>query len=286
MRVEAQSSQEEKVAQADVVIDTDGTLADTGYYFELAWQRLVENLVGPLTPAEALPPLRAVEPAPESVAAPEVTAPPADQPAVKAPPERLSASKASEIRQRLKAQKGAELLAQAAWRNQRSRRPRLVISWCGGPSHRMLPTILLLMQRATNGKVKMKRSELLLALGERGYFGQRGTDITAAAGWHSENLIACIDQFYVYPLEAVRETGQAVLQEIIDTANQLICECILAFPTQDGPAAIRQLFDEEFVEIQPERLPAVWKAAADESQPENSYLMLKILRDTRDLQSL
>jgi dephospho-CoA kinase len=290
-RVKAQSSQEEKVAQADVVIDTQGTLADTRIYFDLAWQRLVDNLAGPMIPAELPPPLRAVAPAgaPSAEQAPrpaESTAPP-----VKAPPERLSASKASEIRKRLKASKGGPPVGLAALTEpseaevEPSASGDILVRRARPPD---VPSILLLMQRATDGRVKLKRAELLLTLGERGYLlGQRGTDITAVAGWSSENLIGRIDHFFVYPLEAVEETGRAVLREIIDTANKLICECILAFPAHDGPPAILRLLEaHDFVEVAPERLPAVWRAAVEESQPVNSAIMLKVLRDTRDLPSL
>jgi dephospho-CoA kinase len=44
LRVAAQAPQEEKVARADVVIDTDGTMADTRARFELAWGRLAPEL--------------------------------------------------------------------------------------------------------------------------------------------------------------------------------------------------------------------------------------------------
>lgn len=45
VRVNAQSPQEEKVARADVVIDTDGTMADTRTYFELAWRAVAQELM-------------------------------------------------------------------------------------------------------------------------------------------------------------------------------------------------------------------------------------------------
>jgi dephospho-CoA kinase len=41
MRIDAQSPQEEKVAKADVVIDTDGLMDDTRRQFERAWSRLL-----------------------------------------------------------------------------------------------------------------------------------------------------------------------------------------------------------------------------------------------------
>lgn len=45
VRVNAQAPQEEKVDKAGVVIDTDGTMADTKAYFELAWGRLAHDFM-------------------------------------------------------------------------------------------------------------------------------------------------------------------------------------------------------------------------------------------------
>ena len=74
------------------------------------------------------------------------------------------------------------------------------------------------------------REELLMSLGERGYLiGQKEDTISALAGWSSENLVATIDLIIVNPPEAAFQTGAAVLQEIENTANALICEVILAF---------------------------------------------------------
>jgi methylmalonyl-CoA mutase cobalamin-binding domain/chain len=149
-----------------------------------------------------------------------------------------------------------------------------------------VPSILLLIQRATGGAVKMKRGELLMALGDRGYLiGQQGTEISTVIGWNSENLVARIDQIFVHPPEAARIAGPAVLKEIEDTAISLICEDILAFPTNQVEPAVLQLFlDNSFEEVDPLRLPEAWKAAVDESQPENTFVMMKVLRDTRSMQ--
>jgi len=46
LRVRAQPPQEEKVARADVVIDTGGSLAQTRAQVEMAWERLVRPVEG------------------------------------------------------------------------------------------------------------------------------------------------------------------------------------------------------------------------------------------------
>lgn len=301
MRVNAQSSQEQKVAMADVVIDTDGTMADTRQLFDIAWERVVQLLPEDVRQASALSdalpaPTKAPEPVEDETAEElEVVEEAAEdleddsKPTVKAPPERLSGSKAAEIRKRMLAKKKAA--REAASEEETFQEPDEVpiisadeiVVRRARPSD--VPSILLLIQKATDGAVKIKRSELLMALGDRGYLiGQKGSEISIIIGWHSENLIARIDQVYVYPPESARVAGPAVLKEIEDTAISLMCEVILAFPGQGTAEPVLKLFwDKAFEEIELARLPDVWQAAVAESQPDNTLLLMKKLRDTRVL---
>ena len=297
MRVKAQASQEEKVAQADVVIDTDGPMVQTQQLFDLAWGKVVQELSVGVQPASAVaqmqPVLAPSEPiqrsaAPDIVvetAEPVVEQPPVEQPPVKAPPERLSGSKAAEIRKRMLAKKQAaesETADEAAPEATSETKPAGdIIVRRARPSD--VPSILLLIQRATAGAVKIKRGELLIALGDRGYLiGQQGADISAVVGWNSENLIARIDQIYVYPPEAAGVAGPAVLQEIEETAVSLMCEVILAFPPNGiAPAVLKLFLDKQFEEVDLARLPDAWQSATADSQPENTFILMKKLRDTR-----
>lgn len=310
LRVNAQSSQEEKVAMADVVIDTDGTMADTRQLFEMAWERVVQLLSGPIRPAaviegeappaeigvetvvEDVPAVEAatvaeqVAEAPVAPAEPAPTAAAEEQP--KSPPERLSGSKAAEIRKRMLARKETEETDSPAAQPEPEkiasdlpqRADGVVVRRARPPD---VPSILLLIQRATDGAVKIKRSELLLALGDRGYLiGQQGSEISTVIGWHSENLIARIDQIYVYPPESAEVAGPAVLQEIEDTAVNLMCEVILAFPPNGiAPPVLKLLLDRHFEEVEPARLPDVWQVAVAESKPDDTFILMKKLRDTR-----
>ena len=306
MRVNAQSSQEEKVALADVVIDTDGTMADTRQLFDMAWERVVQLLPGPVRPAavvDAPPAPAGEEAAVEETPAAEIetaetadlsptTSPFEEPPKPPAPPERLSGSKAAEIRKRMLAKKEAEEADSPPEQPEPERTvsegpnsgPKsadgIVVRRARPPD---VPSILLVIQRATDGAVKIKRSELLMALGDRGYLiGQQGSDISTVIGWHSENLIARIDQIFVYPPESAEVAGPAVLQEIEDTAVSLMCEVILAFPPNGiAPPILKLLLDRQFEEVEQARLPDVWQAAVAESQPDNTFILMKKLRDTR-----
>ncbi|MFZ0547666.1 MAG: dephospho-CoA kinase [Candidatus Promineifilaceae bacterium] len=292
MRVEAQSSQEEKVAMADVVIDTNGTMADTRLLFNMAWERIVQSLPGPVRPVWETAEAPVVEKPVEPAKAAKAAAPsPDDEPKPKPPPERLSGSKAAEIRKRMLAKKqpassgggqSEQAEAESAAEVGRPSGDGIVVRRAR-PSD--VASILLLIKRATDGAVKIKRSELLLALGDRGYLiGQKGTEISTVIGWRSENLIARIDQIFVYPPEAAEVAGPAVLKEIEETAVSLMCEVILAFPSNEiAPPVLELLLDRQFEEVELARLPDVWQAAVVDSQPDDTFILMKKLRDTRIL---
>ena len=287
VRVNAQSPQEDKVARADVVIDTDGTLADTLAQFEMAWQRL--GVAGLVQPAAASPivtrPLvrtETKEKERESVA-PVAATPvlPAVEEAGRAAPQRLSAQSASELRQRLKA-KSETAAATPATAVETASRPALVgdiVVRRARPSD--IPSILLLIQRSSGGAVKIKRAELLEALSERSYFiGQSGSDISTVVGWNVDNLVGRIDQIYIYPLEATETTGRAVLAEVEESADRHICEAILAFPSRATPDAIYRLFTQlGYSPADKDNLPRTWQMAVDESQPDDTFILLKVLRE-------
>jgi dephospho-CoA kinase len=276
MRVNAQPSQEDKVAQADVVIDTDASMADTRSQFEVAWERLAlikTPAAAPRPPATAPPPAKPRQQTPAA-------RPPATETPAKALPERLSAQKASELRQKLKAKAAAPVEHAPA--------PEPVRQPAGPVTVRRarssdIPSILLLIQRATEGKVKLKRNDILMALGERSYFiSQEGSEISTILGWNSENLVARIDEIYVYPAEAALVTTAAALREIEDSADKLICEAIMAFLPADAPAPVRQAFASQGFDLAgADRMPRAWQLAVEESQPLNTFIMMKVLRDTR-----
>jgi dephospho-CoA kinase len=239
-RVAAQNPQETKVARADVVIDTDGTMAETKAQFETAWKRVA--------PARA-------EPTRE--ASGKANTPPTPAPPVKtvaAAPGRAA---------------GVSLAGEVIVRRAR-------------PSD--IPAIILLIQRATQGTIKRKRSEMLAAFSERSYLlGQNGTDVTTAVGWLADSTTAvCIDEFYVYPLEALDATGTALLAEIERSANELICEIAMVFLPEGTAGAIRDLFiSAGYRPMRRDQMHRVWQRTVDERQPEGTFILAKVLRDVR-----
>ncbi len=256
VRIKSQPPQEEKVAQSDVLIDTNGLMRDTEVQFDIAWARLPD----PAT-AEPMNRLPLEEPA---VSAKPMTARMVSPKAATPPP--TPKKTADEIRPP---------------RLQPSERPEDLQVRRARPSD--IPSILLLIQKATDGKVKMKRAELLMALSERGYFiGQVGAEISTVMGYNIDSQVARVDEIYIHPLEMATQTGKAVLEDIEISAATHMGQIIVAFLPQDAPAALRELFEAEAYEPMPlEEMAKNWQFAIEESQPEETDYLVRLLRDTR-----
>jgi dephospho-CoA kinase len=246
-RIKAQPPQEEKVAMADVVIDTNGLMTETESQFMLAWNRLPD-------PATVTPTvLRIGDTAVSPKTKPRTTAP-----------------------QSLK-----DLLAAAKTPAGERVWPATLQVRRAKPSD--IPSVLLLIQKATNGAVTMKRADLLLSFSERSYFiGQIGADVGVVMGWSIDAQVARIDQIFVLPATDARQTATAVLLEIEKSANAHIGELVAAFLPADTSDDLPNLFrDEGYIIVEKELLPDVWQTAVAESQPPDTLLMIKVLRDER-----
>ncbi len=250
-RIKAQSSQEDKVAMADVVIDTNGFYDDTVSQFELAWQHL--------------PAVETLEP----VTLPDLTKAAPVKPTMisKAAPSAAVGSKGIV----LKRPDDIPLIDRPD--NMEVRRAR--------PSD--IPSVLLLIRKATDGKIKMSRSDLLMALSERSYFiGQIGTEVTTVVGWSVDMQAGFIDEIFIYPPEAIDDTTTAVIEDIEKSADTHICETISVFLPEDAPDDVRNLFlTRGYLDVPKEHLPHAWQVALTESQPEDTEFLLKVLREDR-----
>jgi hypothetical protein len=146
-----------------------------------------------------------------------------------------------------------------------------------------IPSILLLIQKATDGKKQMKRAELLMALSERGYFiGQVGSEVSTVIGYNIDSQVARIDEIYIYPLEMAGQTGKAVLEDIEISATSHMGQILVAFIPEDAPTTMRDIFVEEGYEPMPfDEMARGWQLAIEESQPEGTEYLVRLLRDTR-----
>jgi dephospho-CoA kinase len=260
-RIKSQAPQEEKVARADVVIDTNGFMRETELQFRLVWQRLPD-------PTKIMPKARLAVPEEEEPMALEQAADGPADPLAKAG----SAAKGSAPAFRPPQVDPLEAFPP---------RPDDVQVRRARPSD--IPSILLLIQKATNGKKKMKRSQLLMALSERGYFiGQTGAEISVVFGYHLDSQVGRLDEVYIYPLDQALLTGAAVLEDVTKSAQMHMGQALFTFLPLDASEVILQLFRTAGFDFMPrEELAKNWQLALDESQPEETQYLIKILRDVR-----
>jgi len=303
-RIEAQPPQEEKVARADVVIDTSGYMRDTETQFNLYWHRLPAPADVP--PVEIHIPLDSGLTSPVQGASKEEAALAATAPQEKkgAPTGSIGMSLSRPIPKSLKKRLGktmakstAEDTAVATGMVASTGTEETAVTPTPSPPAKMsasantaevrrarpsdIPSVMLLIHKATDGAVKLKRADLLMSLGERSYFiGQTGTDIKAVVGWNIENLVCRVTELYFHPKEAIEELGTAVFDSIEASADEHICEVIVIFLPADAPDALTQLITGRgYAVADLNKLPATWSAAIRESQPANSTFVIKVLRE-------
>jgi dephospho-CoA kinase len=305
LRIHTQSAQEEKVAMADVVIETDGLMADTEKQFDLFWKRLPDPAT---VPAKELPIV--AEPITPTITSPDTplaTEKADDTPRVKPDLSRLKGAGA-----KLRAKKEQDKAVQHEAKEGEDEtstaesappapspvtpppRPDIDVPFTlvaaedrpsdlevrrARPSD--IPSILLLIHKATNGAVRMKRADLLLALSERSYFiGQVGAEVSAVIGWSIESGVTKMDQIYIHPPEAAGLTGPPIIEEIGKSAFQHMCELMVVFLPKHGPAYLRQLFDSQgYRTAEIKKMVGSWRQAIQEAQPPDTEFLVKILAD-------
>ncbi len=254
MRIEAQPPQAQKVAMADVVIDTGGTLDFTRSQVIRGWRRLNEKQ---------------------------------DQASADA---KLETDKQIQARKAINdavKESVSEVDELAREEDERALDRRQVESIEGVSVRRArradIPEILQLINSASAGKTTLAREDLLMALGERGYLiGRQGTNVKAVLGWTADNQVAEIEQVFIDAHDFPTLTGKAVLREIEHTADELICEVILAYPKADDPLEVHDLFEAEGYEyVDPKTLPEAWLLAVSDTQSDIGIVMIKQLQDLR-----
>jgi dephospho-CoA kinase len=253
-RIKAQGAQEEKIAFADVVIDTNGLMRDTQAQFEVAWGRLP-------VPGQA-----------EAKARLDITQTPVRRPLPKTETTTTLTETAVEP-ESTNVTDLTPLEMGDAPEDLQVRRAR--------PND--IPSILLLIQQFSGGAIKMKRADVLAALSERGYFiGQVGSEITTVVGWKIDSQVGRVEEIYIHPPEMIGVTGTAVIQEIQKSAYGHLCQIIVAFIPNSAPDDLRRLFlAHGYAPMERSEMANNWKEAIDESQPEDSTYLVKVLLDTR-----
>ncbi|MDT8305859.1 MAG: dephospho-CoA kinase [Anaerolineae bacterium] len=242
LRVNAQNPQEAKVARADVVIDTDGTMATTRSQFERAWERIVTH-----TGDGARPPQTKAAPSPAPRPRPDAVAP---QPAAKA-----AASLAPSPSVRVRRARPSDVAAVL-----------LLIQRATGGAMQMKRADLLMALSERSYLIAQEKVDINMVVGW---------------STHSTTAVA-IDQIYTHPIEAALTSGPALLAEVEKSARELICEVVFVFLPPDAPAPVQQLLQQSsYRPLRESELRRAWRDVIAETQPAGTRLVGKILRGVR-----
>ncbi len=139
------------------------------------------------------------------------------------------------------------------------------------------------LNRARRGRPLVSRTELLESFGEQGYMlAEVDGEICGLAGWYTEDFIARIRLVIVFPAASRGTVGRALLEAVCQAAHELMCEVALLFPPQDSSGRARHFFRSSgFQEVELDELIPAWRRAAQQSMPEETYIMVRQLREKR-----
>lgn len=145
-----------------------------------------------------------------------------------------------------------------------------------------LDCIADIINKASMGRVKLEKSDLQERLFERGYFVASTSKVMGVVGWQASNFVACLEDFYVYPLVQRRRMGEPLLRYVEDEAKALSCEVALLLvdgrSTWRATKLYRQLGYER---VEPQELTKAWREVADEHRSPDEMVFLKKLRERR-----
>jgi hypothetical protein len=122
---------------------------------------------------------------------------------------------------------------------------------------------------------------------DKGYWlaiSRKGGGLT---GWRAENLVMCIDDFYVYPPQYHPQVGGPLLETVEAEARALSCEVAIAFlEEQIAPQAVEFFTAQGYRRQGMDALYNVWREVAQEFLTGSRFMMVKRLRRDRIMRPL
>jgi hypothetical protein len=148
-------------------------------------------------------------------------------------------------------------------------------------------TLAAIMKGTMRWRSAPLEDEVLEMLFDKGYWlamSRKGGGLT---GWRAENLVMCIDDFYVYPPQYYPQVGGPLLETVETEAKALSCEVAIAFlEDQIAPEAV-QFFESRGYERQElSQLFSVWREVSQEFLTDTRFMMVKKLRERRIMRPL
>lgn len=134
----------------------------------------------------------------------------------------------------------------------------------------------------------LSADDIMAAFGEKAYLLlQQGDSLVGIAGWQVENLVARITDIYIAPEVSLEQGLEALFKELERASQDLQCEAALVFPIS-GLASHENIWKRLGYERRtPQSLGVqAWTDAALESQPADTVLFFKQLRQDRILRPI
>ena len=151
---------------------------------------------------------------------------------------------------------------------------------------RDIPAITVIMNGLL-GEGTITEDDAMQKIFEKAYWVAVGEKAGGLAGWQAENLVACTDEFYVYPPGYWEEIGGPLLETIEAEAYNLACEVSIVFVDKYHPQEAVEFFASHGYERQElEDLIKIWREVASEFMTEDRFLMLRKLREKRIMHPL
>jgi len=150
-----------------------------------------------------------------------------------------------------------------------------------------IPAIAAIIQRVKPGGARVTTEEVQSRLFEKGYWVAISRKAGGVAGWQAENLVTCIEDFYVYPVSYYSQVGGPLLETIENEARQLSCEVAIVFVDEGMPAPVEEFFRTHGYERQTmDELHKIWREVASEIIGEGRFMMVKKLLERRVMRPL
>ena len=144
-----------------------------------------------------------------------------------------------------------------------------------------------IMKGTMRWRAPPSQDQVLEMLYDKGYWLAMSRAGGGLTGWRAENLVMCIDDFYVYPAPYYRPVGGPLLETIETEARALACEVAIAFLHERiAPQAIQFFEGQGYAQQRLRDLYPVWREVAQEFLTDHSLMMVKPLRAERIMRPL
>jgi len=148
--------------------------------------------------------------------------------------------------------------------------------------------IATLITRLSNGRRRQTQDDIMAAFGEKAFLLLLADkQLVGLAGWQVENLVARTTELYLDPSIPTARALKILVSEVERASQDLQCEASLFFlaPQLAGHEPVWK--ELGYVRRTPQTLGVqAWQDAAVESQPPNTILLFKQLRQDRVLRPI